>query len=98
MERMAEADIVGQLFVVTFDGDDVSLIATVVELIHGYRVGGVVLSPERGNFSNRKNVDTAPEVASLVNQLQAAAYGLLLRKGARIGADSGRAVAADTDR
>lgn len=49
-----------------------------LELIHGYQVGGVVISPWNLNFTNEKGVDTPAEVATLANQLQAAAYGVLL--------------------
>ncbi|MBW7882811.1 MAG: hypothetical protein H3C34_09260 [Caldilineaceae bacterium] len=78
MARMSPADKVGQLFVVTFQGSDVSFESDIIELIHGYRIGGVVISPGHGNFSNAKGVDTSRAVATLANQLQAAAYGILL--------------------
>jgi beta-N-acetylhexosaminidase len=69
---------VGQLFVVTFQGDDVQFDSDIVDLITNYHVGGVVLSPRAGNFSNARGVDTPRQVAVLTNQLQAAAYGVLL--------------------
>lgn len=69
---------VGQLFVVTFQGNDVQFDSDIVDLIFNYHVGGVVLSPRAGNFSNERGVDTAQQVAVLTNQLQAAAYGVLL--------------------
>jgi beta-N-acetylhexosaminidase len=78
LNRMTPADRVGQLFVISFDGRDTSFESDIVELIHGYRIGGVVLSPAQGNFSNEKGVDTPREVATLANQLQAIAYGILL--------------------
>jgi len=43
---------VGQLFLVTFHGCDVRHGSEIAELIQRYRIGGVVLSPERGNFYN----------------------------------------------
>ena len=75
--RMSVADKVGQLFVVTFQGNDLGPRSDVAELIEEYRVGGVVLSPRNRNFSNYS--ETTPEdVARLTNQLQALAYGIYL--------------------
>ncbi len=73
---MSPAERVGQLFVVTFPGNDVRYGSDIVDLVYEYHVGGVVLSPRNGNFSNARGVDTPREVAVLTNQLQAAAYGL----------------------
>jgi beta-N-acetylhexosaminidase len=79
LARMSPADRVGQLFVITFAGDDVALDSDIVTLIHGYRVGGIILSPRNDNFSNGRGVDTARAVATLTNQLQSVAYGLLVQ-------------------
>ena len=74
---MGVADKVGQLFIVTFQGNDIGPRSDVAELIEEYRVGGVVLSPKNRNFSNYS--ETTPEdVARLTNQLQALAYGTYL--------------------
>ncbi len=74
---MGVADKVGQLFIVTFQGNDIGPRSDVAELIEEYRVGGVVLSPRNRNFSNYS--ETTPEdVARLTNQLQALAYGTYL--------------------
>ncbi len=74
---MSVADKVGQLFIVTFQGNDIGPRSDVAELIEEYRVGGVVLSPRNRNFSNYS--ETTPEdVARLTNQLQALAYGTYL--------------------
>lgn len=75
---MTAADRVGQLFIINFAGSDLSSDSDIALLIDGYRVGGVVISPENMNFSNEKGVDTPRQVASLTNQLQALAYGLVL--------------------
>ncbi len=75
---MTAADRVGQLFVVTFRGADTSFESAIAELIYAYRVGGVVLGPEHGNFSNEPGGDTARQVAVLTNKLQGLAYGVLL--------------------
>jgi beta-N-acetylhexosaminidase len=78
LAAMSPADRVGQLFVITFEGNDTSFESDIAELIYAYRVGGVVLSPENRNFSNEPGTDTPLRVATLVNQLQAIAYGILL--------------------
>lgn len=88
--RMNVADRVGQLFVVSVHDDDTSfdiissdnpLSSTLIELIHSYRIGGVMLSPRNRNFSNSVGVETPTQVASLVNRLQAIAYGVVLQPG-----------------
>ena len=75
---MTVADRVGQLFLITFRGRETGFDSDIAELIYGYRVGGVVLSPSNGNFSNEKGVDTPRQVAALVNRLQGLSYGVLL--------------------
>lgn len=78
LSHMSPAERVGQLFIITFDGNNPDFNSDIAQLIYAYHVGGVVLSPENGNFSNAKNEDTPRQVATLVNQLQAIAYGYLL--------------------
>ncbi|MGL4648295.1 MAG: glycoside hydrolase family 3 N-terminal domain-containing protein, partial [Caldilineaceae bacterium] len=75
---MSAADRVGQLFVVTFRGADTSFESAIAELIYAYRVGGVMLGAENGNFSNEPGANTARQVAELTNKLQGLAYGILL--------------------
>jgi beta-N-acetylhexosaminidase len=77
-DGMSPEQRVGQLFVVTFHGNDVQFDSDIVDLISNYHIGGVVLSSRTGNFSNARGVDTPRQVAVLTNQLQAAAYGVLL--------------------
>jgi len=72
MEQMSSAAKVGQLFLVTFPGAEISEEAAIAELIHDYRVGGVVLLPENGNIVNEG--DTPAQVATLVGQLQETAW------------------------
>ncbi len=78
MSTMSVADRVGQLFLITFNGNDVGFDSDIAELVYGYRVGGVVLSPENGNFNNGTGESTPSDVARLANQLQGLAYGVLL--------------------
>ncbi len=78
LEAMTIADRIGQLFVVTLQGDDVSPDSVIAELILDYRVGGVLLSPARSNFRNLNAdgtpADTPQQVARLTNQLQTLAF------------------------
>ncbi len=78
LAAMSPADRVGQLFMVNFEGNEVSAESDIALLIVSLRVGGVVISPSKHNFSNEKGVDTPRQVATLTNQLQALAYGILL--------------------
>ena len=78
LATMAPEDRVGQLFVVNFDGNEVTADSDITLLILSLRVGGVIISPRKMNFSNEKGVDTPHEVATLANQLQGVAYGILL--------------------
>ncbi|MGQ9489352.1 MAG: glycoside hydrolase family 3 N-terminal domain-containing protein [Anaerolineae bacterium] len=52
LARMTTADKVGQLFLITFQGRDVSPDSDVAVLVRDYRVGGVVLLPENDNYRN----------------------------------------------
>jgi beta-N-acetylhexosaminidase len=72
MESMSSAAKVGQLFLVTFPGAEVTDDALITELIRDYHVGGVVLLPENDNIVNEG--DTPAQVATLVNQLQETAW------------------------
>jgi beta-N-acetylhexosaminidase len=72
MDRMSSAAKVGQLFLVTFSGSQVSEGTAVAELISEYHVGGVVLKQENGNIVNEG--DTPAQVATLVGRLQETAW------------------------
>ena len=72
MARMTPEEKVGQLFLVTFKGDDVSSASAVARLIQLRRVGGVILSPLNGNFQNDQ--DALEKMASLANALQSLAF------------------------
>lgn len=72
LAQMTPEEKVGQLFLVTFVGNDVAPSSDVARLIQTYRVGGVALSPGNGNFVNN---GTAPEqVATLANNLHTLAF------------------------
>ncbi|MCC6454882.1 MAG: glycoside hydrolase family 3 protein [Caldilineaceae bacterium] len=78
LAQMSVADRVGQLFIIGFEGGSAGFDSDVAELLYGYRVGGVVLSTRNNNLINERGIDTPSQVATLVNRLQALAYGLLL--------------------
>lgn len=66
-EQMTVAERVGQLFLVTFQGDTVALTDDIASLILEYHIGGVVLSAENGNISPD---DTVRRVQALTSNLQ----------------------------
>ena len=65
---------IGQLFLVTFEGDTLSPESEIVDLIANYKVGGVVLLPENDNLTGFGDPDMTPaQLALLTNELQALA-------------------------
>jgi beta-N-acetylhexosaminidase len=72
LARMSTADKVGQLFLVTFQGDDIAANSDVAHLLQALRVGGVILAPENENFSN--DTTTPGQVLSLTTDLQRLAF------------------------
>lgn len=76
-ELLAEMDArtrVGQLFLVTFVGDEATSDTAIADLITNYDVGGVVLLASNGNISDDE--DPVTQVAGLVNELQSRAFEL----------------------
>ena len=72
LARMTTADKVGQLFLVTFEGNATDATSDIARLIQVLRVGGVIISPANGNFVNDT---TAPQqVLSLTTALQTLAF------------------------
>lgn len=59
---------VGQLFMVSFNGNDITAESEIAGLIQTYRIGGVVVSAKNENFSNISN--TPGQVLRLTNALQ----------------------------
>lgn len=68
---MTPAERVGQLFMVSFQGNNVTPGSEIAELIQRYRVGGVYITAENRNFTN--NQDTPAQVLALTNAVQALA-------------------------
>jgi beta-N-acetylhexosaminidase len=72
MAGMDAWDRVGQLFLVTFVGDDANSDSAIADLITNYRIGGVVLLSSNGNITDYQ--DPVTQVAELVNELQSRAF------------------------
>ncbi len=71
LNAMTPEQRVGQLFLVTFLGDDTSYESNIADLIVNYHVGGIALQSENDNISAGENA--AIQVANLVNNLQSLA-------------------------
>ncbi|MCB9432512.1 MAG: hypothetical protein H6668_11060 [Ardenticatenaceae bacterium] len=71
LASMSVAERVGQLFLVTFEGDMAPSDSDIADLILNYRVGGVMLRPTSNNVTGYGNPgDTPRQVAELINDLQ----------------------------
>ncbi len=79
MAQLTAEEKVGQLFLVTFPGSDVSPKSDVGQLIQKYKVGGVVLLASNRNFLN--DADTPRQVATMTGSLQALADAASREKG-----------------
>ncbi|MCS6848030.1 MAG: glycoside hydrolase family 3 N-terminal domain-containing protein [Anaerolineae bacterium] len=81
--RMTLAQRVGQLFIVSFPGDDVSPSSDIAKLITDYHIGGVQLRAANRNFDNAKaNPPVTQQIIRLTNALQQLAFSDELAKEA----------------
>jgi beta-N-acetylhexosaminidase len=71
LQAMTPNERVGQLFMVSFQGNEVGPGSAMAELIQRYRIGGVYLAAANRNFVN--NVTTPAQILNLTNNLQALA-------------------------
>ena len=71
LDKMTPAEKVGQLFLITFDGREISSDGPLAQLIRNYHIGGVVLSSSHDNFSG---TDTAISTRALIETLQQLAW------------------------
>lgn len=71
LARMTPAERVGQLFLISFNGRDVSSNSSLGRLIQDYHIGGVVLDSSNNNFTS---TDTASSARSLIQALQELAW------------------------
>ena len=56
LANLSPQEIVGQLFLITFNGSDTSAAAPIFDLIINYHIGGVILERENENFVNADNI------------------------------------------
>ena len=71
LNAMSVEERVGQLFLVTFEGDSAGVDSPIADLILNYRVGGVMLLAENDNISGYGDPANVPaQVAQLTNDLQ----------------------------
>ena len=68
LEAMTPQEKVGQLFMVTFNGTDVSQDSQIYDLIVNHHVGGVVLLASQDNFTNGDQ--SLQDIQNLTRQLQ----------------------------
>ncbi len=71
LARMTPMERVGQLFLITFTGKDVTVNSPIAQLIQDYHIGGVVLSSSRDNYSG---TDTVTSARNLIEKLQTFAW------------------------
>jgi beta-N-acetylhexosaminidase len=71
LQQLTTEEKIGQLFIVTFKGKDVSVTSDIYQLITQYRIGGVIVKRENGNF--RSGAGEAAAVQQLANGLQSIA-------------------------
>src|SRR5574340_540877 len=68
MEKMTPEQRVGQLFLVSFKGTDISATSGIYRLITEYNIGGVILRADNDNFTGP--TDTISSASTLVSGLQ----------------------------
>ena len=74
LDSMSVAERVGQLFLVTFEGDQATFDSDIADLITNYRIGGVVLSADNNNVTGYGNPANIPaQTSELINNLQSLA-------------------------
>jgi beta-N-acetylhexosaminidase len=67
LQMMSPEEKVGQLFLVTFQGSEITEESQIANLITNYHIGGVVLLAENNNFTV---TDTIPNTRKLIQDLQ----------------------------
>lgn len=71
LNEMSIEERVGQLFLVTFEGDTAVPESAITDLILNYRVGGVILLPENDNITGYGDPANTPrQIIELTNTLQ----------------------------
>ncbi|MFN2138090.1 MAG: glycoside hydrolase family 3 N-terminal domain-containing protein, partial [Candidatus Promineifilaceae bacterium] len=73
-EQMSVDERIGQLFLITFEGDSLDPDSDIVELIAAYKVGGVILLQQNDNLTGYGEPENTPQqLRDLTNALQALA-------------------------
>jgi beta-N-acetylhexosaminidase len=72
LASLTPAEKVGQLFLITFNGNDTSAASPIYDLIVDYHIGGVILDRDNDNFLNPDKMPR--DCWSLVNNLQLLEY------------------------
>ncbi len=78
LEEMTPEEKVGQLFLVTFSGTDVSTNSPIYQLIANYHIGGIIISRANGNILVEENA--AENTWTLISELQKIEYYNSYRK------------------
>ena len=74
LDQLTPQEKVGQLFLVTFEGDQTDPGSAIYKLIANYHVGGVVLNRKNDNFQNYEEM--SEDCWALVNNLQWVEYNI----------------------
>ncbi|GAB4489384.1 MAG: hypothetical protein OHK0031_13070 [Anaerolineales bacterium] len=77
LTRLSPEERVGQLFLVTFQGNDTSSASTIYDLIVNHHVGGVALSAANDNF--HADPDVVSAASALIHALQQAEWQATLQ-------------------
>jgi len=72
LASLTPAEKVGQLFLITFNGNDTSAASPIYDLIANYHIGGVILDRDNDNFLNPNKMPQ--DCWGLVNNLQLLEY------------------------
>ena len=70
LQAMSPEEKVGQLFLVTFDGGEITEDSQITSLITEYHIGGVVLLAENNNFTSSETLDNAREMIQDLQHLE----------------------------
>ncbi len=74
LNSMSVEERVGQLFLVTFEGDQATFDSDIADLITNFHIGGVVLSADNNNITGYGNLENIPlQTSDLINNLQSLA-------------------------
>ncbi len=70
IQRMTPEERVGQLFLVAFQGPEVSETSEIYDLIANHHVGGVVLNLENDNFTSLNTIENTYQLTKTLQQIE----------------------------